>query len=143
MPSQPEGQKLPDPYALPSAVSQGDQAKNLSVYLHVPYCRVRCGYCDFNTYTNLTMGPGANAGDYPQTLAAEARLVAGAMQRAGLSLPPASTVFIGGGTPTMLAAKDLAAMVDTVAQTWGLSYDVEITTEANPETVDADRKSVV
>ena len=56
------------------------------------------------------------------------------MQRAGLSLPPASTVFIGGGTPTMLAAKDLAAMVDTVAQTWGLSDDVEITTEANPET---------
>lgn len=137
MPSQPEGQKLPDPYALPDAVSQGGQAKNFSVYLHVPYCRVRCGYCDFNTYTNLTMGPGANAGDYPQTLAAEARLVAGAMQRAGLSLPPASTVFIGGGTPTMLAAKDLAAMVDTVAQTWGLSDDVEITTEANPETVDA------
>lgn len=137
MPSQPEGQKLSDPYALPSAVSQGDQAKNFSVYLHVPYCRVRCGYCDFNTYTNLTMGPGANAGDYPQTLAAEARLVAGAMQCAGLSLPPASTVFIGGGTPTMLAAKDLAAMVDTVAQTWGLSDDVEITTEANPETVDA------
>ena len=77
MPSQPEGQKLPDPYALPDAVSQGGQAKNFSVYLHVPYCRVRCGYCDFNTYTNLTMGPGANAGDYPQTLAAEARLVAG------------------------------------------------------------------
>ena len=99
MPSQPEGQKLPDPYALPSAVSQGGQAKNFSVYLHVPYCRVRCGYFDFNTYTNLTMGPGANAGDYPQTLATEARLVAGAMQRARLSLPPASTVFIGGGTP--------------------------------------------
>lgn len=61
MPSQPEGQKLPDPYALPDAVNQGDQGgqpKNFSVYLHVPYCRVRCGYCDFNTYTNLTMGPG-------------------------------------------------------------------------------------
>lgn len=99
MPSQPEGQKLPDPYALPSAVSQGDQAKNFSVYLHVPYCRVRCGYCDFNTYTNLTMGPGANAGDYPQTLAAEAGLVAGAMQRAGLSLPPALPYLLGEAPP--------------------------------------------
>ena len=69
MPSQPEGQKLLDPYALPEAVSQGCQVKNFSVYLHVPYCRVRCGYCDFNTYTNLTMGRGASAEDVVGTLA--------------------------------------------------------------------------
>jgi len=49
-----------------------------SVYLHVPYCRVRCGYCDFNTYTNLAMGQGASAKDFVGTLAGEVRAVGGA-----------------------------------------------------------------
>ena len=107
-----------------------------SVYLHVPYCRVRCGYCDFNTYTNLEMGGGASAADYVTTLAGELRLAAAAMERAGLPRRMAQTVFLGGGTPTMLPAADLAAMLELVRTTWGLAEGAEVTTEANPETVD-------
>nr|WP_250648903.1 MULTISPECIES: radical SAM family heme chaperone HemW [unclassified Actinomyces] len=107
-----------------------------SVYLHVPYCRVRCGYCDFNTYTNLDMGGGASASDYVSTLAGELRLARAAMDRAGLEPRRASTLFLGGGTPTMLPAADLARMVALVRETWGLAEDAEVTTEANPETVD-------
>ncbi|MDU0348368.1 radical SAM family heme chaperone HemW [Actinomyces sp. MRS3W] len=108
-----------------------------SVYLHVPYCRVRCGYCDFNTYTNLTMGAGASLGDYVDTLAVELGAARAAMDDCGLPQRPAQTVFVGGGTPTLLPAGDLARMLDLVRGTWGLAEDVEATTEANPETVDA------
>ncbi|VEG25734.1 Oxygen-independent coproporphyrinogen-III oxidase [Actinomyces howellii] len=106
------------------------------MYLHVPYCRVRCGYCDFNTYTNLSMGAGASVGDYVGTLATEMRLVRSAMDAAGLPPRPASTVFLGGGTPTMLPVSDLAGMLNLVRDVFGLDGDAEVTTEANPDTVD-------
>ncbi len=107
-----------------------------SVYLHVPYCRVRCGYCDFNTYTNLAMGPGASVGDYVDTLERELHLARAAMDRAGLPARPAQTVFVGGGTPTMLVPGDLVRMVGIVGEVFGLADGAEVTTEANPETVD-------
>lgn len=130
---------LPDARVLPSAAlaSQPHRTETpFAVYLHVPYCRVRCGYCDFNTYTNLDMGGGASASDYVATLADELAVAARAMQDTGLPDRPASTVFLGGGTPTMLPAADLAHMLELVRTTWGLAQDAEITTEANPETVD-------
>ncbi|SPT52510.1 Oxygen-independent coproporphyrinogen-III oxidase [Actinomyces bovis] len=136
-PAQPEGEPLGGSGALPEQVVAADgQARPFSVYLHVPYCRVRCGYCDFNTYTNLSMGAGASLGDYVDTLAGELRLARLAMDTAGLPQRIAQTVFLGGGTPTMLPAADLARMLELVRQTWGLAKDVEVTTEANPETVD-------
>lgn len=143
-PRQPEGEPLPGMGELPAGAaapatgaSRGDApARPFSVYLHVPYCRVRCGYCDFNTYTNLTMGPGASASDYVGTLAGEMRLARAAMDRVGLPEREAQTVFLGGGTPTMLPASDLARMLALVSETWGLAEGAEVTTEANPETVD-------
>ena len=144
-PAQPEGAPLPGLGELPAqvraatpsgTVTGADGLRPFSVYVHVPYCRVRCGYCDFNTYTNLDMGPGASAADYPATLAAEARLAHAAMARAGLPPRPAQTVFVGGGTPTMLGASELVGLLDTVRRTWGLADGAEVTTEANPETVD-------
>lgn len=142
-PRQPEGQPLPGTGELPEQViarrrGRGGEQEPVpfSVYLHVPYCRVRCGYCDFNTYTNLEMGGGASAADYVTTLAGELRLAAAAMERAGLPRRMAQTVFLGGGTPTMLPAADLAAMLELVRTTWGLAEGAEVTTEANPETVD-------
>ncbi|WP_172120757.1 radical SAM family heme chaperone HemW [Actinomyces faecalis] len=141
-PGQPEGGPLPGG-ELPAQARAGrrpggSQAESVpfSVYLHVPYCRVRCGYCDFNTYTNLDMGGGASATDYVSTLAGELGLAAAAMDRAGLPRRAAQTVFLGGGTPTMLPAADLARALDLVRTTWGLAEDAEVTTEANPETVD-------
>lgn len=138
-PRQPQGQPLGAPDRLPAQVSAPapeGRARPFSVYLHVPYCRVRCGYCDFNTYTNLSMGPGASAGDYVTTLAAELGLARQALEEAGLPERQAQTLFLGGGTPTLLPASDLARMVALVERTWGLSPGAEVTTEANPETVD-------
>lgn len=137
-PRQPEGEPLPDPARLPGAAlapAPGGE-RPFAVYLHVPYCRVRCGYCDFNTYTNLDMGGGASAADYVTTLTSELDLAAAAMQTTGLPDRPASTVFLGGGTPTMLPARDLARMLEAVRSTWDLEPGAEVTTEANPETVD-------
>ena len=140
-PAQPEGGPLPGAGELPEAVrassaAPGAAPRPFCVYLHVPYCRVRCGYCDFNTYTNLDMGPGASAGDFVDTLAGELALAAAAMDRAGLPRRRARTVFLGGGTPTVLPAGDLVRMLDLVRRTWGLAPGAEVTTEANPETVD-------
>lgn len=111
-------------------------ARPFSVYLHVPYCRVRCGYCDFNTYTNLDMGRGASASDYVSTLAAELRAARAAMDDAGLPARRAATVFVGGGTPTMLPPSDLATMIGLVREAFGLAEGAEVTTEANPDSVD-------
>ena len=140
-PAQPEGGPLPGAAELPEAVRASSAApgavpRPFCVYLHVPYCRVRCGYCDFNTYTNLDMGPGASAGDFVDTLAGELALAGAAMDRAGLPRRQARTVFVGGGTPTVLPAADLVRMLDLVRRTWGLAPGAEVTTEANPETVD-------
>ena len=138
-PAPPEGASLPGGDVLPDRVRTATSRSNagsFSVYLHVPYCRVRCGYCDFNTYTNLAMGRGASAGDYVDTLAGELRLARAAMDTAGLQQRAVRTVFVGGGTPTMLPVGDLARMVDLVRGTWGLAEAAEVTTEANPETVD-------
>ena len=138
-PTQPVGDPLPGMGELPAqaAASAPDGSERpFSVYLHVPYCRVRCGYCDFNTYTNLAMGPGASVGDYVDTLERELHLARAAMDRAGLPARPAQTVFVGGGTPTMLVPGDLVRMVGVVGEVFGLADGAEVTTEANPETVD-------
>ena len=118
------------------APAPGGAERPFSVYLHVPYCRVRCGYCDFNTYTNLTMGQGASAEDFVGTLAGELRAARRVMDRAGLPVRAAQTVFVGGGTPTMLPATDLVSMLELVRECFGLAADAEVTTEANPDSVD-------
>ncbi len=107
------------------------------VYVHVPFCMRRCGYCDFNTYTAADLGEGASRSNYANMVVREMRLVRDWQERHGIVPEPASTVFFGGGTPTVLRAADLVAMLDAVRKTWGIARDAEITTEANPDTVDA------
>src|SRR5690606_14008721 len=101
-----------------------------------PFCRVRCGYCDFNTYTAEELR-GSKRADYASQAIAEVALAASVLDRAGLPPRPVSTVFFGGGTPTILPAVDLGAMLSAVRDTWGLASDAEVTTEANPDSVDA------
>ncbi|OZG60175.1 coproporphyrinogen III oxidase [Bifidobacterium lemurum] len=108
------------------------------VYVHVPFCLRRCGYCDFNTYTAVDLGEGASRGNYATMVAREMRLVRDWQLAHGIEEPAASTVFFGGGTPTILPASDMIAMLDAVRDIWGLEPGAEITTEANPDTVDAD-----
>ncbi len=105
------------------------------VYLHVPFCAVRCGYCDFNTYTATELGGGADQAAYAGTAVRELDLAAGVLEAAGLPSRPATSVFFGGGTPTLLPAGDLAAMLDGVRSRFGLAAGAEVTTEANPDSV--------
>ncbi len=102
------------------------------MYLHVPFCTTRCGYCDFNTYTSDELGPGASRSSYAGTVVAEltlARRVLAGDDR------PVSTVFVGGGTPTLLPSSDLARMLAAVDDLFGLAPGAEVTTEANPDSV--------
>jgi putative oxygen-independent coproporphyrinogen III oxidase len=119
---------------LPSTVADGAGDRDFGVYLHVPFCRVRCGYCDFNTYTASEIR-GVKQSDYAGQAIAEVSLAARVLDAAGLPRRAASTVFFGGGTPTLLPAADLAAMLHAVRDTWGLVAGAEVTTEANPDSV--------
>jgi oxygen-independent coproporphyrinogen-3 oxidase len=122
---------------LPALVAVGAGERNFGVYLHVPFCRVRCGYCDFNTYTSDELR-GAKRSDYAAQAIAEVELASGVLAAAELPARQASTVFFGGGTPTLLPVGDLADMLAAVRDTWGLALDAEVTTEANPDSVDLD-----
>lgn len=104
-----------------------------SAYLHVPFCRVRCGYCDFNTYTSGELR-GARQDQYADTLITEIALARRVLDEAG-ALRPMDTVFFGGGTPTLLPAGDLAKMLDAAASAFGIADGAEVTVEANPDTV--------
>lgn len=120
---------------LPASVTADAAARNFGVYLHVPFCRVRCGYCDFNTYTSDELR-GAKRTDFAGQAITEIALAEVVLRDAGLPARPVSTVFFGGGTPTILPVTDLAAMLRAVTQTWGLAPGAEVTTEANPDSVD-------
>ena len=120
---------------LPSTVITGASSRNFGVYVHVPFCRVRCGYCDFNTYTSDELR-GARRSDFASQAIAEIALAQSILRQSSLPARPASTVFFGGGTPTILPVSDLAQMLEAVVDAWGLADNVEVTTEANPDSVD-------
>lgn len=122
---------------LPRSVVDGADARNFGVYVHVPFCRVRCGYCDFNTYTATELR-GVKRSDYAAQAVTEIHLAQSVLERSGLPDRPASTVFFGGGTPTLLPASDLIEMFTAISDTWGLLPGAEVTTEANPDSVDRD-----
>ncbi|MGY1673315.1 radical SAM family heme chaperone HemW [Geodermatophilus sp. SYSU D00710] len=117
---------------LPDAAREHLATTPFGLYVHVPFCATRCGYCDFNTYTSDELGPGANRAEYAGTAITELRRAAAVL---GPDLPTVSTVFVGGGTPTLLPAEDLAAVLAAVRELFPVAPGVEVTTEANPESV--------
>ncbi|MFI8522854.1 radical SAM family heme chaperone HemW [Promicromonospora sukumoe] len=149
MPALPPGIPVPDDGGLPAwarpslvepvetRVSTGStsDARPFGVYVHVPFCTVRCGYCDFNTYTASELGGGANQAAYATTALREVSLARQVLADAGRTPAAVSTVFFGGGTPTMLPAEDLARVLTGIRDAWGLADGVEVTTEANPDSV--------
>ncbi len=128
----PTGEAVPLSGALPDGTAI-DPATDFGVYLHVPFCRVRCGYCDFNTYTASELR-GARQDAYADTLLREVELSVPVLSAAG-AVRPAHTVFFGGGTPTLLPPGDLGRMLDGVRRAFGLVPGAEVTVEANPDTV--------
>ncbi|TCD54871.1 coproporphyrinogen III oxidase [Alloscardovia theropitheci] len=108
------------------------------VYVHVPFCLRRCGYCDFNTYTAVDLGGGVSRTSYADIVIREMNIVKRWQEEHNILEPPAHTVFFGGGTPTILPAHDLVRILHAIDQLWGIEQGAEITTEANPDTVDAD-----
>jgi oxygen-independent coproporphyrinogen-3 oxidase len=132
----PDGDPAPADGALPDVALARLGRHPFGVYLHVPFCRVRCGYCDFTTYTALELGDpadgGASQATYAQTAAGELRLAGRVLDGRA---PAASTVFVGGGTPTLLPSADLALLLRCVRDEIGLAPGAEVTTEANPDSV--------
>jgi putative oxygen-independent coproporphyrinogen III oxidase len=129
----PEGEPVPADGALPDEARSGLGERPFGCYVHVPFCQTRCGYCDFNTYTAAEVWPGASPASYAGQAAAEIAL---ARRVLGDRAPEVSTVFFGGGTPTLLPRGELAAILRAIDAEFGLAAGAEVTVEANPETVD-------
>ena len=132
----PIGDPAPDDGLLPASAAVDAGERDFGVYLHVPFCRVRCGYCDFNTYTATELR-GVKQSDYASQAVLEVEAAARILTASGVSDRPVSTVFFGGGTPTLLPVTDLTRMLGAVREQWGLQDGAEVTTEANPDSVDA------
>jgi oxygen-independent coproporphyrinogen-3 oxidase len=122
---------VPADGALPATALGAVGQRGFGVYVHVPFCASRCGYCDFNTYTAAELGDGVSRDTYVDTLLGELRLAARVLG----TRPRVDTVFVGGGTPTLLPPDDLARLLDAIDATFGLADGAEVTTEANPESV--------
>src|SRR6476659_6765242 len=131
----PLGDPAPPDGLLPAQAAEGAAHRAFGLYVHIPFCAVRCGYCDFNTYTATALGGGASQDAYAATAIAEVEFAAAALQGSGLPDRPLSTVFFGGGTPTLLPAEDLARILTAAIDAWGLQPGAEVTTEANPDSV--------
>jgi coproporphyrinogen III oxidase-like Fe-S oxidoreductase len=131
----PPGDPAPADGSLPADSLSTLGEKGLGFYVHVPFCTVRCGYCDFNTYTAIELGEGVSRQTYADQAIEEVRL---ARRVLGASDKQVDTVFFGGGTPTLLPASDLVSMLTAIKDEFGLAADVEVTTEANPDSVDLD-----
>lgn len=130
----PVGDPAPADGRLPSTIRR--DTATFSAYLHVPFCRVRCGYCDFNTYTATELH-GASQDDYATELLREVALAQPVLAEANIG-GPLHSIFVGGGTPTLLPRGHLARMIGGVTDAFGLEPHAEITVEANPDTVTED-----
>jgi putative oxygen-independent coproporphyrinogen III oxidase len=109
-------------------VPAGTAAAPFGIYVHVPFCATRCGYCDFNTYT-----AGELHGQTGPAAWAQAARIEVAQAAAALRAGPLQTVFVGGGTPTLIEPALLAGVLGEVRSVFGVA--TEVTIEANPETV--------
>lgn len=105
---------------------------SVSLYIHIPYCVQKCGYCDFNSYAGSQ--PSEQEG-YVRALLTEMERWS---QRPELAGQPVPTIFVGGGTPTVLEGRHLAAVIAGAHRHFAVMPDAEVTTEANPGTIDVE-----
>jgi putative oxygen-independent coproporphyrinogen III oxidase len=133
----PVGEPVPADGHLPDQVLAGASERDFGLYIHIPFCTVRCGYCDFNTYTREDM-PGVAISDYHDAVGREIDWAKSVMSRAQLPHRPVSTVFFGGGTPSLLATGQIEDILGAVSKSWGIAPGAEVTLEANPDSLDLD-----
>ncbi len=131
----PDGEPAPLNGELPASAAVDSQLRTFHAYLHIPFCKVRCGYCDFNTYTSSELR-GVTQNSFLDNLLAEIRFSRGVLSNLSIADREFSTVFFGGGTPTQLEAAQLAQTLRALAAEFGVASGAEVTTEANPDTVD-------
>ena len=129
---------VPADGALPDGARRGLGERPFGVYVHVPFCTTRCGYCDFNTYTAAELGGSAGSAavslaGYPSLAIAE---IGFARKVLGSADIPVSTVFFGGGTPTLMPPAAFGAILRAIDGEFGLAPGAEVSTEANPESVE-------
>jgi len=142
----PDGEPVPADGLLPDSAYRGLGERPFGIYVHVPFCTTRCGYCDFNTYTAAELGgpvlsrPGSavvSLGSYPALALAEIGLARKVLAAHEPSADlPVRTVFFGGGTPTLMPSAAFGHILRAIDAEFGLAPGAEVTTEANPESVD-------
>lgn len=140
----PDGDPVPADGSLPAQAYRDIGQRSFGFYVHVPFCATRCGYCDFNTYTAGELGMPGTGSDHKNpaidswltAALAEIDLAATVLHSNGAPIRPVETVFVGGGTPSLIGAGPLSAVLDRIRDRFGLSATAEVSTEANPESTD-------
>src|SRR5271167_2910552 len=115
----------------PHPTAHGDAEESFGVYVHWPFCLSKCPYCDFNSHVRREP---IDEQRFVRAFAAE--IAATAARAPGRTV---STIFFGGGTPSLMAPATIGAVLDTIARHWRVAPDAEITLEANPSSVEATR----
>ncbi len=114
------------------------QERRMGIYIHVPFCRSKCHYCDFCSQSNKDEEQKQK---YVESLCGEIRFIADKIKDSGKPQPIADTVYFGGGTPTLLNPEQLESVLTTVSENFGICKDCEITAEANPASADRQKLS--
>jgi oxygen-independent coproporphyrinogen-3 oxidase len=130
----PLGDKPPENGLFSASEIIGSESRSFHAYVHIPFCTVKCGYCDFNTYTSSELGTLKQT-DFAATLVGEIGLSASILQQSDVSSRKLKTVFFGGGTPSLLPAADLISILNSLETEFGFQENAEITFEANPDSV--------
>lgn len=133
----PEGESVPVSGLLPESAAAGSTDRTLSAYLHIPFCSHRCGYCDFNTYTATELR-GVTRQGYLEALDQEIVFSTRVLRESNVEQRALHSVFVGGGTPTLLPAAALTSTLQVLRENYELAPGAEITVEANPDTLSAE-----
>jgi oxygen-independent coproporphyrinogen-3 oxidase len=130
----PLGDKPPENGLFSASEIIGSESRSFHAYVHIPFCTVKCGYCDFNTYTSSELGT-LKQSDFAATLVGEIGLSASILQQSDVLSRKLKSVFFGGGTPSLLPAADLISILNSLETEFGFQENAEITFEANPDSV--------
>ena len=126
---------LGEPWPKDNRLASLRDSGSFHAYVHIPFCDVHCGYCDFNTYTAKEIGPVKQA-DFHLPLIQEIEFSRSVLAGSDIALPALSSVFFGGGTPSLFSIEQISALLESLSTTHGFLPSADITIEANPDSVD-------